>query len=90
MKYTSAARGLRPPARRVGETKEEIESMRKSTLTRTESTVQDTVAAIASDEIAALAYQLWNERGCPAGSPDEDWFRAEAELNNRNEAVAAA
>jgi len=64
--------------------------MRKSTLTKTESTVQDTVAATASDEIAALAYQLWNERGCPAGSPDEDWFRAEAELNNRSEAAAAA
>ncbi|SPF56190.1 hypothetical protein SBA4_80003 [Candidatus Sulfopaludibacter sp. SbA4] len=60
--------------RAAGQTKEEIESMRKSTLTKTESTVQDTVAATASDEIAALAYQLWNERGCPAGSPDEDWF----------------
>ena len=64
--------------------------MRKSTLTTTESTAQDMVATIASDEIAALAYQLWNERGCPIGSPDEDWFRAEAELNNRKEAAAAA
>jgi len=36
--------------------------MRESTLTNTESTPQDTVATIASDEIAALAYQLWNER----------------------------
>jgi hypothetical protein len=31
-------------------------------------------------EIEELAYQLWQERGCPEGSPDEDWFRAEEEL----------
>jgi diphthamide synthase subunit DPH2 len=29
------------------------------------------------DEIAALAYQLWIGRGCPEGSPDQDWFCAE-------------
>lgn len=33
-------------------------------------------------EIAALAYHLWTERGCPIGSPDDDWFQAEAELKN--------
>jgi hypothetical protein len=32
------------------------------------------------DQIASLAYQLWQERGCPEGSPDEDWLRAEQEL----------
>lgn len=64
--------------------------MRDSPLIETESTAQDTATAMASGEIAALAYQLWNERGCPIGSPDEDWFRAEAELSNRNEAAAAA
>ena len=34
-------------------------------------------------EIAALAYKLWQERGCPVGSPDEDWFRAGEELKRR-------
>ena len=33
-------------------------------------------------EIAALAYELWQERGCPIGSPDKDWFRAEQELKH--------
>ena len=28
-------------------------------------------------EIAILAYYFWQERGCPIGSPEEDWFRAE-------------
>jgi hypothetical protein len=31
-------------------------------------------------EIARLAYQLWQERGCPIGTDQEDWFRAEREL----------
>ena len=30
--------------------------------------------------IAQLAYDLWQKRGCPIGSPDEDWFRVENEL----------
>lgn len=34
-------------------------------------------------EIAALAYELWQSRGCPDGSPEEDWFRAEQELHSR-------
>lgn len=35
------------------------------------------------EEIAELAYELWVERGCPMGSPDEDWVRAEELLRNR-------
>jgi hypothetical protein len=27
-----------------------------------------------------LAYRLWEERGRPYGSPEEDWFRAQEEL----------
>ena len=32
------------------------------------------------EDIARLAYQLWQERGCPVGSPEEDWYRAEEQL----------
>ena len=32
------------------------------------------------EQIAARAYCLWEERGCPHGSPEADWFRAEQEL----------
>jgi hypothetical protein len=32
------------------------------------------------DEIAKLAYQLWVKRGCPDGSPEKDWLRAEEAL----------
>lgn len=30
----------------------------------------------AQDRIAQLAYELWEQRGCPQGSPEVDWERA--------------
>jgi hypothetical protein len=32
------------------------------------------------EEIAALAYSYWVERGYRDGSPEQDWLRAEQEL----------
>ena len=34
-------------------------------------------------EIEERAYQSWIERGCPMGSSEEDWYRAERELISR-------
>jgi hypothetical protein len=34
------------------------------------------------EDIPALAYKLWQARGCPEGSPQEDWFRAVEELQS--------
>ena len=39
--------------------------------------------AVDESEIAARAYECWQERGCPVGSDQEDWFRAEEELKER-------
>ena len=36
------------------------------------------------EEIAALAHALWQARGCPHGSPEEDWFQAKRELAERS------
>ena len=41
-------------------------------------------AAFGHAEIAALAHELWLSRGCPQGSPEEDWSRAVEELRSRN------
>ena len=40
------------------------------------------LAAVVLDprEVEERAYLSWVERGCPMGSPDEDWFRAEQTL----------
>lgn len=32
------------------------------------------------EQIAVLAYRLWQERGCPDGSAELDWERAEVLL----------
>jgi hypothetical protein len=40
-------------------------------------------SAITFEEIAKLAYSYWEDRGCQGGSPEEDWLRAEQELNVR-------
>jgi hypothetical protein len=34
------------------------------------------------DSITALARELWKARGCPEGSPQEDWFQAERALKS--------
>ena len=34
-------------------------------------------------DIALLAYALWQERGCPEGSSEEDWFRGKQEFAGR-------
>jgi hypothetical protein len=35
---------------------------------------------IPESDIAPVAYALWEKRGCPEGSPEEDWFRAVQEV----------
>jgi hypothetical protein len=46
-------------------------------------TVGHGIAAFGHDEIATLAHELWQARGCPEGSADEDWFHAVKELRSR-------
>jgi hypothetical protein len=46
------------------------ELQRKNTVTR----------GVEPNPIAGVAYTLWESRGCPIGSPEEDWFKAEQAL----------
>lgn len=39
-----------------------------------------------NEQIAALAHALWLERGCPEGSPEEDWLTAEQQIKQRRKA----
>ncbi len=39
--------------------------------------------------IAERAYQIWNARGRPHGSSEEDWFEAERQLSSPQEADEA-
>lgn len=44
-------------------------------------------ARIMQEAISALAHSLWQSRGCPEGTPDEDWFNAEEILRVNGEIV---
>lgn len=44
---------------------------------------QASAPLIPREEIEKLAYFYWLERGGHGGSPEDDWFRAEAELRRR-------
>jgi hypothetical protein len=52
--------------------------------TATGATVGHGIAAFGHAEIAARAYEIWQERGCPQGSAEEDWYRAAEELRARS------
>ena len=45
---------------------------------------QDVIASAVSkcERIALLAYTYWLQRGCQGGSAEEDWFRAEREIDS--------
>jgi Protein of unknown function (DUF2934) len=46
--------------------------------------------SVSHDEIAAYAYRFWLERGCPSGSPEVDWRRAEIEVRERRQTPKAS
>lgn len=44
------------------------------------------LTTIDQQELRERAYRLWEARGRPDGTQDEDWFAAEAELTAENDA----
>lgn len=47
------------------------------------SNAQHGIATFGHQDTAVLAYALWQARGCPEGSADEDWFHAVRDLRRR-------
>ena len=45
-----------------------------------ENTIQFTGQEISDDAISQRAYEIWQARGCPEGTSDEDWQTAKEEL----------
>jgi hypothetical protein len=41
------------------------------------------------ENIASLAYALWQQRGCPQGSSEQDWLEAEQRLQEKQSAATA-
>ncbi|HLH16616.1 MAG TPA: DUF2934 domain-containing protein [Bryobacteraceae bacterium] len=51
---------------------------------------QQAPAVNLEEQIAIRAYQLWEERGRPIGSPEVDWRNAEEELRGTAGSATAA
>jgi hypothetical protein len=45
--------------------------------------------SLTGENIASLARALWKARGCPEGSPEDDWLRAEQVLKSHRALHAA-
>ena len=56
----------------------------------TDFTERNVSEAVSEDAIAALAYQLWQVRGCPIGTDQKDWFQAERELKAPTASIPTA
>ena len=52
--------------------------------------VSTTRSAPEHSRIAELAYHYWELRGCPEGSSEQDWLRAEQDLLTQAEAAATS
>lgn len=46
------------------------------------STAASASKEVSHDECSRLAYSLWEKRGCPQGSAEQDWLEAEEQLRN--------
>lgn len=76
-----------PKTKRTRKTAEETPVKRHRTAKKT-TEPKALAAAVVADpkhytdhyQIAELAYSYWERRGFQGGSPEEDWFRAEGEL----------
>ena len=56
---------------------------KRQNATAPESESPEPAGTLIDEQIAALAYALWEQRGRPEGSPEVDWFAAEAQLNEK-------
>jgi hypothetical protein len=43
-----------------------------------------------SRAIAELAYHFWEKRGCPEGSPEKDWYKAELVIDREQDPEASS
>src|ERR1700676_3343167 len=74
--YATLLPFLADSTRSQGLTAEQLEELRAQ-LERIRNTLDDLDKV---RRIALLAYEFWRQRGCPNGTPEQDWFRAEQEI----------
>ncbi len=65
-------------AKKSATTRRAVKRTRKTTLPAAPAAVLDPAAF--HEALARLAYQLWEQRGHPGGSAEQDWYQAEQEM----------
>jgi DUF2934 family protein len=84
-----SATGAAAPARRKATTRTRAPRATEGVAASAVPAVEPESAAVvvvyepSREEIAALAYSFWANRGYQGGSSEEDWLRAEEELKTR-------
>ena len=81
----SPAPNVVPGARGAGMTPRGSTGVDQTPTTRLDAANEPTAG-----EISARAYRCWHERGCPEGSPEVDWHRAQEELRRERQARRSA
>jgi hypothetical protein len=65
-----------------------VEESQKETHTRKTGASHSQTPTSMQESIAKLAYALWQQRGCPQGSPEFDWLAAERVLSQSSKHVS--
>jgi hypothetical protein len=74
------------PARAAKPTAPRVKAAQHSKVVSSEPAAHQTISENAGEVIAQIAYGYWEARGRQAGSPLEDWIRAEQEYRQRTSA----
>ena len=85
-RVASTARAKRPAATVAAPATSDPERETATSVTGVTTIV--TERQLSHEEIAAVAYSLWEARGCQGGSAEEDWRRAEEHLRQMDGAEA--
>ena len=75
------ARKHAPAKRTTATAVESSPSINPTDPTNLEVQTSSSYSAVTFDDVAKLAYSYWEARGFQGGCPEEDWLRAEQELN---------
>ncbi len=78
----TAAKAVKTAAKAAAPAVTKVAKPRAKATSSTHKTRTSAVARVelTAQQIADRAYFNWLDRGCPVGTPEEDWFRAETEL----------
>lgn len=79
-----------PPAAATGGSAAAAQPARvtKASRSKPRARSRQSTSGVSRDDIARLAYALWEQRGGRGGSPEQDWFLAESQLRTKTSSAS--